>query len=94
MSIIEIAHEPGAAGHAKVAPPDFLGPDLFRRFREACQAAGASFAPALKANLIRLEHLPGLIRKLEGAGFQLKIDPAVRVAAASRAGRSKRSRGC
>ncbi len=74
------AHE----DQARVYPGEFLGPIDFKKYRDACRHAGASFNVNIGANTLRLDLLPRLLAAL-GASFTVKVTPEVHRAAESRA---------
>ena len=58
---------------ALVRPVGWLGPDLFEVFRKAI--AGATFDRKRKANLLSVELVPTVSRRLRTAGFDYDVDP-------------------
>lgn len=83
--IIHIELAPNAPASIQAFPAEFLGPDLFRKFRSACLDSGATFVAALKSNSARVDHLPALLKALAAAGFVPKLGAGVKDLAHARA---------
>ncbi len=86
MSIVHIEVIAGATVPSIQAfAAEFLGPDLFRKFRAACLDAGATYVPSLNGNAAKIDHLPGLLKHLIAAGFTPRIGAGVKDLAQARA---------
>ena len=86
MSIVHIEVIQGANSPSIQAfAAEFLGPDLFRKFRAACLDAGATYVPTINGNAAKIDHLPGLLKSLTAAGFTPKLGAGVKDLALARA---------
>lgn len=75
----------------------YLGGKLFQQYRDAVVAAGATWKPSAKANILDFDRLPTLKQHLDKAGFAVAIDDGLRdsltAAALEAAQRAEEGRG-
>lgn len=65
------------ADGALIQPQSYIG-QRFGAYREAVVRAGATYVPALRANVIALDRLAALQQSLAEQGFSLAVDDALR----------------
>lgn len=73
MPAITITSIPGSV-HLVVQPQEFLGPDAFQRYLDACRRAAGSFSAARKAHLCPRGNLAVLVTSLRAGGFDPILD--------------------
>ena len=61
--------------HAALRPAVRLDREEFACYLDACKRGGARFSAAAKAQLIKLEHLAGVVLQLRDAGFDVQVAP-------------------
>src|SRR5262245_11873935 len=72
-----VVHIGPVDGQIAAKPLDYLDRDQFQRYLGACRAVGASFMPALKAQVAAPTRLADLVGALKDAGFAVQLDPAL-----------------
>ena len=62
---------------AEIKPIGYLGGDLFGAYRAA--VATAKYDPSRRVQLARVDQLPGILDALQRAGFELRVDPSLKI---------------
>lgn len=79
-------------GKARVNPVEFLGRELFERYRVVCDRMGALFNRDAKANIAELSSVPALKEQLTKAGFIPRLHPELEAALGAREGAATAAR--
>jgi SWI/SNF-related matrix-associated actin-dependent regulator of chromatin subfamily A-like protein 1 len=71
---------PTGGDSISIKPLDYLGPEQFSRYINACRAAGARYMPNLRAQVGPLDRLGDVVANLKDAGFHVQLDDTIAAA--------------